>query len=282
MSEPDSGAPSERGGSDDSSKSESPVKPHADGIRRIDTMIGSHLPGLIEEEALKQAAAAQEAKPEPRLPAPGSHFGDAAFEPDVEGAKKWKSPLQVGPDWLVALKSIPLKLVAIAVGGLAVGALLTLSMRGCSDHRQLRELDARVALLERTTAVSSTNDAGAAMAIATAAATTSAPTGDACASAKSDAYAAWQDALVKAKQLAGPAETQCGHYLTQQHRQTCLATATAGLRLVQIARDAAAKGGAAARDAVKNVRDDARNGSIATAKEASRAAFAACDDGKDL
>ncbi|MEO8876082.1 MAG: hypothetical protein ABI461_10885, partial [Polyangiaceae bacterium] len=38
-------------------RTEPPPKPAGDAIRRIDTMLGSHMPGLIEQEVLQQAAA---------------------------------------------------------------------------------------------------------------------------------------------------------------------------------------------------------------------------------
>jgi hypothetical protein len=296
MSERDSDPPSDDSWNDDAPKSERPPKPAADGIRRIDTVIGQHMPALIEEEVLKKAAAAQTAKPEPKRREHVARVEVSRAETNDEPEKKWRSPLQVGPDWLVALKSIPPKLVAIAGGGIFLGVLLTLAMRGCSENRHVQELDDRVALLERTvgvsldggraddaasspTVVSAVEDAGVTMAVASA--TSSTPTNNAaCATAKSDAYAAWQDALVKAKQNAAPAESQCSHILTHDHKQSCMATATAGVRLVQSARDATMKGGAAARDAAKNVRDG--SSAIATAKAASQAAFAACQDDNEL
>jgi hypothetical protein len=293
MSERDSDAPPDDSWNEDAPKSEPPPKPAADGIRRIDTVIGQHLPALIEADVLKAAAAAPASKPEPPPRKRVASVEDSDDEIGIERGKKWRSPLQVGPDWWVALKSIPPKLVAIAGGGIVLGALVTLSMRGCSDNHHMKELDERVALLERTvgvsldggraddagssTTVSTTDDAGVRMAIAPA--SSGAPT-DACANARSDAYAAWQDAFVKAKQNAAPALSQCSHILTSQHKQTCMATAMASARLVQAARDAAMKGGAAARDAVKNVKDG--GSAITTAKTASQAASAACQDDNGL
>jgi hypothetical protein len=310
MSERDSDAPlddadwnEEPPKEEEAPKSEPPPKPAGDAIRRIDTMLGSHLPALVEEEVLKQAtasvrqASAQPAAPQreenispkPRAPAP-------SFDDPAESPGKWRSPLQVGPDWLVALKSIPRNLVVIALGGVAVGALLTLSIRGCGGDRRYDDLSARVAMLEKTVGVSldggraigvspdaiemPDDDAGAPTPIA--ASTTSAPSNVVCANAKTNAYTAWQDALGKAKQLAGPSEAQCRNILTSQHRQSCMASASAAARLVQAARDTAMKGGAAARNAVKNVHDDARNSAIATAKAASQTAFAACPDDGEL
>ncbi len=299
MSERDSDAPpddadwnDEPRKEDEAPKSEPPPKPAGDAIRRIDTMLGSHLPALVEEEVLKQATASvrKAAAPPEEKPAPPRAPAPSFDDPELPG--KWRSPLQIGPDWLVALKSIPPKLVIIAVAGVAVGALFTLSIRGCGGDRRYDALNERVALLEKTVGVSldgglgaspdtieiPIDDAGAPMVTASA----GTPSNPACASAKTNAYTAWQDALGKARQLAGPAEAQCRNILTSQHRQSCMVAASAAARLVQVARDTAMKGGTAARNAVKNVHDDAHNSSIATAKTASQAAFTACPDDDEL
>jgi hypothetical protein len=301
MSERDSDAPPDEASwndelpkDHDSPKNEPSPEPAGDAIRRIDTVLGAHLPGLVEKEVLEQAKAALAKEQTEPKPAPSQ--SRTAPMPSIadpsENPGQWRSPLQVGPDWLVALKSISPKLVVIAVGGVAIGVLCTLSFRGCGGDRRYDDLSARVALLEKTVgvsldggrvAVASSDDAielpdDASASTPLASATSSASTNPACASAKSAAYAAWQDALGKAKQIAAPAEAQCSHILTSQHRQSCLATANAAMRLVQAARDNAMKGGAAARNSVKNVRDDARSSAIAPAKAASQAAFAACPD----
>jgi hypothetical protein len=296
MSERDSDAPPDESWNDDAPKSD--PAPPADGIRRIDTMLGSHLPGLIEKEVLEKATAAQRAATQEPAAQPAAPVEQTTLRMDSieESPSKWKSPLQVGPDWLVALKSIPTKWIVIGAGGVAVGVLLTLSARGCGGDRRVDDLTARVALLEKTVGVSvdggvvasaiatgspnTANDASAPIEIGSG--EPAAATNDACASARATAFSAWQDAVGKAKQLAGPAEMQCKNILTSQHKRTCMATATVDVRLAQAARDTTMKGGAAAKNAVKNVRDDGRNSAIATAKAASQAAFAACPDDSEL
>lgn len=272
-------------------------KPAGDAIRRIDTVLGAHLPGLVEKEILEQAAAGVAKARREEKPAPPAQSRTApmpSIADPAENPGKWRSPLQVGPDWLVALKSIPKRLVVVAIIAGAVGVLCTLSIRGCGGDRRYDDLNARVALLEKTVGVSldggrvavsssdaielPSDDASTPMPIASSAASAASSDNAACASAKTSAYTAWQDALGKAKQLAFPAETQCNHILTSQHRQSCLASANASMRLVQVARDTAMKGGAAARNAVKNVHDDGRNSALAPAKAASQSAFAACPD----
>jgi hypothetical protein len=68
----------------------------------------------------------------------------------------------------------------------------------------------------------------------------------------------------------------------ERKKQACYYAAFAGLRATQGARDAVIKGGVAAREAVKNVKDDPKNEAIAHAREASAAAWAACDDENEL
>jgi hypothetical protein len=52
----------------------------------------------------------------------------------------------------------------------------------------------------------------------------------------------------------------------------------APIRATQAARDAIIEGGPAARDALRAVKDDAKNDAIARARTASLAAFDACGD----
>jgi hypothetical protein len=51
-----------------------------------------------------------------------------------------------------------------------------------------------------------------------------------------------------------------------------------GIRTAQAARDAVMGGGAVAREALKSVKDDAKNDAIAQARSASDAVLAACGD----
>ena len=50
------------------------------------------------------------------------------------------------------------------------------------------------------------------------------------------------------------------------------------MRATQAARDAVIPGGQAARDVLKNVKDDPKNDAIAHARSASDTAFAACEE----
>ena len=103
-------------------------------------------------------------------------------------------------------------------------------------------------------------------------------TNAACAVAKVAAYQAWQDALTRAKALAAPAQASCADAWGDRKRQACYYAASAGVRTTQAARDAVIPGDGAAREAVKNVKDDARNEAIARARAASDRAFADCHE----
>jgi hypothetical protein len=99
-----------------------------------------------------------------------------------------------------------------------------------------------------------------------------------CAMAKVAAYQAWQDAMTKAKALAAPAQAACAGKWGESTRQGCYYVASSGVRAAQAARDAVIPGDGAAREAVKNVKDDPRNDAIARARAASEKAFADCHD----
>jgi hypothetical protein len=103
-----------------------------------------------------------------------------------------------------------------------------------------------------------------------------------CAVAKLAGYAAWQDAYAKAKVNAGPAEAACADIRNDKKKQSCFYFATAETRATLAARDAMIAGGSAARDAVKNVKDDAKNAPLnaafARARAASEGAFQTCGD----
>ena len=100
----------------------------------------------------------------------------------------------------------------------------------------------------------------------------------ACALAKIAGYQAWQDALARAKISAAPAEAACTEFWSDTKKQACYRTTMAEIRATQAARDAAIAGGAPAREAVKNVKDNPKNEAIARARAASQAAFAACEE----
>jgi hypothetical protein len=99
-----------------------------------------------------------------------------------------------------------------------------------------------------------------------------------CALAKVSSYQAWQEALVKAKANAGGAEAACSPIWSDSRKQACYYAAMSGIRTTQAARDTVIAGGAPARDAVKNVKDDPKNDAIARARTASETTFAACED----
>jgi hypothetical protein len=99
-----------------------------------------------------------------------------------------------------------------------------------------------------------------------------------CAVAKVAAYQAWQEAWTKAKALAAPAQAACADKWGEHTRQACYYVASSGIRTTQAARDAVIVGDGAAREAVKNVKDDPRNDAIARARAASERAFAECHD----
>ena len=99
-----------------------------------------------------------------------------------------------------------------------------------------------------------------------------------CAVARIAGYQAWQEALAKAKVNAGPAEAACADFRSDKKKQACYYAAMAETRATQAARDASIAGGAAAREAVKAVKDDPKNEAIARARAASEAAFAACGE----
>jgi serine/threonine protein kinase len=99
-----------------------------------------------------------------------------------------------------------------------------------------------------------------------------------CAVAKIASYAAWQEAVTKAKLNAGPAEAACADIRSEKKKQSCFYFATAQTHSTQAARDAVITGGAAGEAAVRSVKDDPKNPAIARARAASEAAFTACGD----
>jgi hypothetical protein len=177
------------------------------------------------------------------------------------------------------------RLLGIAVGCAAVGALLVgsiaVAVRGCRGGGRLDSVEQRVARIEGVLGMA---EAGPELSADAAAADTdggAVPIDDrtaACAVAKVAAYQAWQDALAKAKTNAAPAEAACADMWSDKKKQACYYGASAGPRTAQAARDAVMKGGAAARDAVKNVKDDPKNDAVARARASSEAAFTACRD----
>ena len=85
----------------------------------------------------------------------------------------------------------------------------------------------------------------------------------------------------KAKANAAPAEAACADLWSDTKKQACYRAAMAQIRATQGARDAVVAGGGAAVEAVKGVREDAKNEAIARGRAASQAAFTACADEGD-
>ncbi len=173
------------------------------------------------------------------------------------------------------------RLLAIAAACGVTGALLVgIAARGCSQSTRSEALERRVAHMEDLLGI---DDAGATFAVnASPVASGTAVSVDdrsaPCALAKVAGYQAWQEALAKAKVNATSAEAACGEIWSDRRKQACYYAAMSGIRTIQAARDAVMQGGAAAREALKSVRDDAKNDAIARARSASDAVSAACGD----
>ena len=276
--------------------------PFPERINTIDimpgTLIGAHLPSLIEDEAKKKAAAAAaiaEAAPRPAS-SPPKPIDPPRVDMNEDNAKPWRSPLDTRPAWLIKLMSVPPRLAAIGVGCLLFSLVVVSAARGCAGKSRIDALEARVANLEKATGVSADAGAlaieegpeGASSASGTgaklpaAAASADDPKKAKCALAKVTAYQAWQEAVDKAKANAAPAEAKCADFWTESKKQACYGAATQGMHAIQVARDTVMKGGAGARDAVKKVKDDPKNDAITRARAASDTAFDTCGDENEL
>jgi serine/threonine-protein kinase len=180
---------------------------------------------------------------------------------------------------------LPLRPAAIVGASVLSGVFLAaLIARGCSGRDTAgTNMEKRLSRVEGMLGVA---DAGAA-----AATSNTSPSADAgfvasaddersgpCALAKIAGYQAWQEALTKAKAIAGPAEAACADIWSDAKKRACYGAATAPVRAAQAARDAIIAGGGHAHEAVNAVKDDPKNEAIARARSASLAAFAACDD----
>jgi serine/threonine-protein kinase len=174
----------------------------------------------------------------------------------------------------------PRLLAIAAVCGVTGALLMGIAARGCSRSARSEALERRLAHIEDLLGIddggapSPVNGSPAASAAAVSVDDRSAP----CAIAKVAGYQAWQEALAKAKVNATSAEAACGEIWSDRRKQACYYAAMSGIRTTQAARDAVMQGGAVARDALKSVRDDAKNDAIARARSASDAVFAACGD----
>ena len=275
--------------------------PFPERINTIDimpgTLIGAHLPSLLEDEAKKRAEAAAAAPPP--AAAPAKPVEPPRAEANEDDARAWRSPLDTRPAWLVKLMSVPPRLWAIGGGCLLFSLIVVSAARGCAGKSRIDALEARVANLEKATGVSPDSGAlaieegpggtasgaagaGSGVRLPSAAASADDPKKAKCALAKVTAYQAWQDAVEKAKTLAAPAEAKCADFWSDSKKQACYGAATQSVHAAQVARDSVMKGGAGARDAVKKVKDDPKNDAIARAHAASDAAFDACQDENEL
>jgi hypothetical protein len=178
----------------------------------------------------------------------------------------------------------PPRFLAIAGGCGILGALLVgLVVRGCRGNDRVGRLELRLAHVEDLLGIDEAGSAPAgASSLRAAESGDAAPPADdraaPCALAKVASYQLWQEALVKAKANATGAEAACSSIWSENRRQACYYAAMSGIRATQAARDAVIAGGAAARDAVKSVKDDSKNETITRARSSSEAAFAACED----
>jgi len=201
--------------------------------------------------------------------------GQRAAEPAPEPPPASPAPVPVaGPR--------PGMLAIAAACGVAGAILAGMVARGCSHSARSQALERRVARIEDLLGLEEAGapppyDAAPASSGGAAAASAddrSVP----CALAKVAAYQAWQEALAKAKVIASAAEASCGGIRNDRRKQGCYYAAMSGIRTAQAARDSVMQGGAAAREALKGVKDDARNDAVARARSASDAVFAACGD----
>jgi hypothetical protein len=177
---------------------------------------------------------------------------------------------------IAALCAAGAVLLVVALGG---------AVRGCRASGRLDDLEQRVLHVETALGMS---DAGMIVSLDTPSGQTDAGTGTIdssageCAIAKVAAYRAWQEAFARAKALAAPALASCGGtWWSDEKKQNCYHNASAGFRAAQAARDSVIAGGSTARDAVKSVKDDAKNEAIAPARAASERALAACGEVPD-
>jgi hypothetical protein len=182
------------------------------------------------------------------------------------------------------------QLALVIAAGIALGAFVVFAIaggvRGSRASGHLGVLDQRVSRIEVALGMADGGFVASADVPLAAAdggeadlASTDTPTPE-CAIAKIAAYHAWQDALTRAKSLAGPAQAVCSNLWSDRKKQACYWGATLEVRATQAARDTVVNGGPAAREALKNVKDDAKNDAIVRARAASDKAFAAC--GEDL
>ncbi len=177
------------------------------------------------------------------------------------------------------------QLALLIAVGFALGAFVVAGIAGRLRGSRVRELDDRVSRIEVALGMGDGGFVASADLPAPAADGGEVDPGPAevpptpeCAIAKIAAYHAWHDALARAKALSAPAQAACSNLWSDRKKQGCYWGATLEVRSTQAARDAVVNGGPAAREAVKGVKDDAKNEAIARARAASDRAFAACGE----
>jgi len=178
--------------------------------------------------------------------------------------------------------AVPVKLVAIGGACAVLGALVVgVTVRACRGGGDANALEQRVTRIEDLLGMTDAGSAAIGTALPSSDAQAPVSLDDhsaACALAKVAAYRVWAEAVAKAKTSAAPAEAACADIWSDTKKQACYRSAMAPIRAAQAARDAVIEGGPAAHDAVRGVKDDARNEAVARARAASQAAFAACDE----
>ncbi len=210
--------------------------------------------------------------PKPRLAAPQAPAPQLpALPPRPSAVWAWVTQIRWPRERLYAIA---------ALGGALALFLVAVAARGCRGDERAAGLEPRVARIESLLGL---DDAAApALVPAATGAASSVPSADdrsgSCALLKVAGYQAWQEAFLNAKANASGPEAACASVWNERRKQACFYTAMASVRAVQAARDTVVAGGSAARDAVKNVKDDPKNDAVPRARTASQAAFAACDD----
>jgi hypothetical protein len=236
--------------------------PPADWERGVDEAVSEHEATRAWDERKPAPAKAQHLRTQPFAAIPP---GPKSVAPAAPPVPAW-SPRLLGAAALVA------------AAGAIVGGMI---VRGCGGHDAPRGLERRLARVEDLLGIATSAPASASSGSSPAAAGSIASADEpplTCADAKIASYQAWQEALTKAKTLAQPAEAACADMWSDSKKQACYRSALSEVHATQVARDTVIGGGSAARDAVKAVKDDAKNEAIVRARAASLAAFDTCGD----
>jgi hypothetical protein len=194
-------------------------------------------------------------------------------------------PAPVPPPRRHTPPTVPLRLVAIGGVSAVLGALVVgLTVKACRGGKDASSLEERVSRIEDLLGMTDAGSSAASGAVAPSAAPPAVSLDDnsaACALAKVAAYRVWHEAVARAKVNAAPAQAACAEIWNDTRKQACYRSAMAQLRATQAARDTVIEGGTIAHEAVKAVKEDAKNEAVGRARSASQAAFAACDEPAD-